>query len=44
MSQTELSQAIEKVSAATSQSFDEVMHKLTAKDDWTWFLVNQAAK
>lgn len=44
MTKSELNQAISKVSTATGQSKEEVAEKLSNKDSWTWFLVNEAAK
>lgn len=44
MTSNELKAAVEKVAKATNQTVEEVTGKLFKKDDWTWFLINQAAK
>lgn len=43
MSKPQLNKAILKVANATSQTKEQVAEKLTNKDQWTWFLVRQAA-
>lgn len=44
MTKTALNAAIIKVAKATDQTKEEVASKMFAKDQWTWFLVEQAAK
>jgi len=44
MSKSELNQAIAKVAESTNKTNQEIANKLFAKDDWTWFLVREAAK
>ena len=44
MTKLQLIKAITKVAEATDKTKEEVAAKLSEKDQWTWFLVNQAAK
>lgn len=44
MNKSQLNAAIIKVAEATDKTKEEVATKLSKKDKWTWFLVNQAAK
>jgi len=43
MTKSQLNQAIETVANATNQTKQEVADKMTAKDNWTWFLIREAA-
>lgn len=44
MTKSELKQAIIKVAQATSKTEQEITNQLASKDDWTWFLIREAAK
>jgi len=44
MTKSNLNKAILVVANATDQSKNEVMAKLLNKDDWTHFLIRQAAE
>lgn len=39
-----LHEAITTVAESTDQSFEDVVKKLMAEDNWTWFLVKQCAQ
>ena len=43
MTKSQLNAAILKVSEATGKAKEEIAVSLEAKDQWTWFLVRQAA-
>ena len=44
MTKKQLGQAIIKVSKITGETKQELARKMFAKDNWTWFLVREAAK
>ena len=43
MSKQQLNKAIEAVADTTGTTKQEIAEKMLAKDNWTWFLIRQAA-